>query len=504
MKKFFPFLCVLSLLFSVGCEDNDTYVEVDGQAPVLDIDATIQSEAGRTFVITGTITDADGIATISLVCPEIYLGKVIDIEDIYADSVVTNYALAYQFTTEADLAETDVFTIVVTVADLGGRTTSTNVTVTMDGDFTAPVFSSKPDASVTVLLLDENPSYSLKFTVTDDKGLASVVVASEALNIDQTIELDGELSYNYDETIELPDELASYEVTLVATDLFNLEVTYEMTIVVSRDLEDYSRIYLTVGDDPSVLTSDIMGIPMAVERTSEFLYTARFYNTEVNNEIYFIPQKSDLAPICIGADTEDGAVLNVASSADGVDPIILEVANTYYEIVVNTQDWTYTTTAYIPEDATLPYGNQYYWYDSDANDPYDYTLAVFGNGLEGYSWNQSGGALPLAQNPDNLYEVYADIVIGDYNDTYHTTNGGHIKFSYSIMRYDGWWNDPTGVSNIKWENAELNGLTEPEINVLGDDGGGDASDPGFEVPAHGTYRILYDSHLKRTRVYPID
>lgn len=510
MKKIFPFLCVLSLLFSVGCDDS-TYVEVDGLAPVVTItNATITSEAGRTFVIEGNIKDADGIATIALDCPEICLGKVIDIDKIYADSTVTDYELAYKFTADdEEIVESDVFTIAITVTDLGGRETAASVDVTMDGDFTAPKFVLAPGATVSVLQ-SAQPSYNLRFTVSDDKNLKSVNVKSESLNIDETVEVEG-FEYSYAKPIVLPADLASYEVVLTVTDAADLTTSTTTTLVVS-ELQNFGRIYLTEGDDPSVLTSDIMGIPMAVLSTGDFQYTARFYNTVENNEIYFIPQKNDLEPICFGTDVNDSTKLGIGGSPADVNPIILAEAGKYYEIVVNTKECTYTAATYTPTDDYLPYGNTYYWWDKPAEgDPYDYTLAMFVNGVEGYGWGQRGEAMSLAQNPDNLYEVFADFEITDYNDTYGSDKStpnpsldGHMKFSFSIKRYDGWWNDPTGVSSIKWEAYETLGLDEPEVNVIEKEGGSDASDPGFKVPAHGKYRVVYDSHLHRTRVFPIE
>lgn len=62
-----------------------------------------------------------------------------------------SYDLGYYF----DINRNEIgerFTVKVTVTDVGGRSISQDVLITMDGDFAAPVFSAAPDATVTVLM----------------------------------------------------------------------------------------------------------------------------------------------------------------------------------------------------------------------------------------------------------------------------------------------------------------------------------------------------------------
>ena len=63
MKKHFLNLALWALLpmslCVTGCSDDDTYPDVDGQTPVAEMNTLhIQTAAGRTFTIEGTLTDA--------------------------------------------------------------------------------------------------------------------------------------------------------------------------------------------------------------------------------------------------------------------------------------------------------------------------------------------------------------------------------------------------------------------------------------------------------------
>ena len=97
-------LCALALLgMTTACEDDKgDWPMVDGNAPTIALEAShIQSEVGRTFHIKGKIADADGIKSINLKCPALYLDKTIDIIGIYEEPL-KEYDLDYQFTTETN------------------------------------------------------------------------------------------------------------------------------------------------------------------------------------------------------------------------------------------------------------------------------------------------------------------------------------------------------------------------------------------------------------------
>ncbi|MDR1201991.1 MAG: hypothetical protein LBL58_10245, partial [Tannerellaceae bacterium] len=141
-------------LFFMGCKDDDGFSDVDGLAPVINLETEhVQTEAGREFTIEGTIEDNDGIGSIRLQCAELALDKTIDLLAL-RDTLVYHYELAYKFTTDKTFTG-DNLTVKITVTDVGGRTTEETLRITMDGDFTAPLFTAAPDVAVTVLLKNQ-------------------------------------------------------------------------------------------------------------------------------------------------------------------------------------------------------------------------------------------------------------------------------------------------------------------------------------------------------------
>lgn len=128
---------------ATGCSDDEKWGVVDGADPSLALHSEhLHTEAGRSIRIKGTLQDADGIKTISLVCPELKLNKTIDLIDIYGEPQ-NEYELDYKFKIQ-DGETGDNFKIKVTVTDVAGKVKEGELLVTMDGDFVAPVFEVSP------------------------------------------------------------------------------------------------------------------------------------------------------------------------------------------------------------------------------------------------------------------------------------------------------------------------------------------------------------------------
>ena len=201
-------------LWTTGCSDDDGYPDVDGQSPALTLTSDhIQTAAGRSFTIKGTVSDKDGIAAIKLECSDLNLNKTIDLIEIYEKPLET-YDLSYSFAIQKDEIG-EQFTVKVTIIDVGGRSVSQDVLVTMDGDFENPTFTVSPDASVTVLIKAET-KFNLRFSVKDDRALDYVTV--EIPGIDgyspRKLEVNGEKTFEFSEKIALPSIIQDYNCLL--------------------------------------------------------------------------------------------------------------------------------------------------------------------------------------------------------------------------------------------------------------------------------------------------
>ena len=98
------------------------------------------------------------------------------------------------------------FVVKVTVTDVGGRSVSRDVLVTMDGDFSAPAFTASPDKEVTVLIKQQT-SFKLSFTATDDRQLDYVLINIPGVEgyADKKVDAGGQSSLTHTERFTLPN-----------------------------------------------------------------------------------------------------------------------------------------------------------------------------------------------------------------------------------------------------------------------------------------------------------
>lgn len=465
-----------------SCSDDDDFTAVDNKQPVVDMAGHFQVEAGSTFTLTGTITDADGIRSITLQNSEMYLDKTINLLEIYGDSLITTYNLSYSYDAPSTWTPDMQLTVRVVVEDVVGNVTETSVLVTPDGDFTAPVFMSAPSGTVTVL--SQNPVYTLNCTVSDNKALKYVKVEIPDLGISDSISTGSTAQYSFTRRYDIPDEIGlSYAMRLTVGDEFDNVTTTESVLTVS-EMPDFAKMYLVDFTDASRMTSDLFGIPMLIEHTGEYQYVAHYYNSAAGTGVRFVPQKTDFYPICFGVDPTNEAVLT--SDPSQAQPIVLdEVA--YYEITFNSVTGEYSVQTYTPTDEPFPQGQMFT--ENGIEQPYELSLA--GAGLPGVgNWNTADPYL-LTQDANNPYLFYAEMDL---------TAGTSIEFTITPKSASGWWPEPFWRFEKPDENAGETNSGENEYNTPND---GNNMTP-VTVQTSGKYRFEFDTHLCRSKFYPIN
>lgn len=475
-KKCFSLLLII-LFFLSGCSDDDDFVDIDGLAPSIVLNtSSIKTEPGREFSIKAKIEDKDGIRSINLKNSALHLDKVIDLT---RQEVVYIFDLDYKIKTKKDL-EGDTFPIEIIVTDLGGRVSQETLTVTMDGDFTNPVFTVSPDATIAVLLKTET-RLNIKFTVVDNKALDRVIVEIPQLDYSKEITSfsNSGKTLEFNELIILPAAIATYDLALKAIDKAGLKATKESVITVS-EMPDFPKMYLTDVSDVSKLNSDIFGIPMLIDHTGKYTYKARYYSEAAGTEIRFVPQKTDFAPICFGKDPENNDILT--DNPDISLPIILP-AKGYYEINFNVKTGVYTVKAYTPTDIPVAIGTPMYLEPGKPeNGTIPLQIGLVGHGIPNAGKGSSAEPLILKQEETNkfLFYVEMDLVAGET-----------IEFIIQTQHSWGWWPEPFW----RWNNGE-----NPESNVAN----GGENPAKWAIKTSGRYMFKFDSHLKRSRFYPIN
>ncbi len=471
------FIAVLAAMtgtaFTACDDDENGFSAVDNQAPTIEADASFSAEPGSKFSIKGLIKDADGIASISLRNEGMHLDKTIDLLSIHADTIYKSYNLNYSYTCSEDWTDDDAFALVITATDVLGNKTEQTMTITGDGDETNPRFASAPADTITVLT--QNPKLTLNTTVTDNKELASIEVSIPDLNISESVAISGR-EYKLTKVFTLPETEGYYPATITVTDAKG-NATQITSVISVSEMPDFAKMYLADVSDASKLTSDLYGVPMLIEHTGEYKYTAHYYCQTAGTGIRFIPQKTDFEPICFGIDESTGLLTFDPSKAQ---EIILDKVG-YYEISFDAisgeytvEDWTPTTEALTLDGSTTVNFN-----DNSGDQPSQICLA--GSGLPNTpSWttNQNNDAFILNQDKANPYRLYREMSL---------TKGDKVSYTISQTHWWGWWPEPY------WR---FDGSDENEANVLN---GGDNMKE-VEVTVSGTYLFEFDYALLRSRI----
>lgn len=482
-KKCISLLLILLFLLN-GCSDDDGYSDVDGLPPTIVMSSSnIKTEPGREIIIKAKIDDKDGLRSINLKNAAFNLDKTIDLT---LDSIVYSFDLNYKYKIVKGL-EGDNFQLDVTATDRGGRTTTETVLVTMDGDFTNPVFTVSPDAAITVLLKTET-RLNVKFTVEDDKALEQVTIDIPEINYSREITTftNSGKTLEFNDPITLPSAVAIYNLTLKAVDKAGLETSKTSVITVS-EMPDFPKMYLSDVATVAELNSDVFGVPMRIERTAAYEYKANYYCQKAGTEIFFLPQKSDFTPICFGIDPADNTKLT--DDPDIAKPIVLTQANVYYEITFNVKTAIYKVKTYAIADAIDPVPHKFG----------SISLDTWG---DGGSWLQEFYFGYMTSNPKEVSRFTQDAT---NPHLYYLANplsleaGQKMNFVFHNWHSDGWWN----YCSWRIDNSD-----EPEIfNYYGDyknpawtkpNGADNWAKP--TVKQTGSYKLYFDAHLGRAKL----
>lgn len=434
-----------SALTVSSCSDDDNWKDVDSKAPSisLDVDAA-HTEPGMDITIKGLITDADGISTIKLECPELYLDKTIDIIAIYGEPL-KEYRLEYSMQTTRHL-EGENFVVKVTVTDIGGRQQVQEFGANLDADFTAPYFTAAPGEQITVLIKNQT-AIKLNVEIADNRVVDYAVIDLKKVVNGAQQPVDGfplrieggDKTLSYNNSIPVANEPATYKLTIEAADREVSEpahvITSESTITVT-ELPDFDEIYLADVASASELNSDVFGCPIAMDHVGAYKYRVIYYNEKAGTEIAFLGQKTDFGPICFAPSKENPAELG--DDPDEVDKIKLDQAETYYSFLVDTWNRTYTVSTYGISQAVSPVSHQHYG-ENELNTWVDWT--------PGAPWWQEWYFGP-ATGPDNVTRMEQDSKNPNIFYCYNMTpanfeSDGNMKFIVHNWHSHGWWNYTT-------------------------------------------------------------
>ena len=482
-KIFLQALALGTAAMLFACDDDETsYAVVDGALPTISMESKILAEPGRQFTIEATIKDNDGLKSIRLVNDEFYLDKTIDLIATHKE-VLNEYQLKYGYKPDTTFVETDKTVVTVTATDVLGNETTQNVTIQMNGDFTAPSFSVAPSDEIFVLLKDET-KLKLGFTAIDDKALGKISISIPDLDYNSEVtQFADAKKYVYSEFISVPSKLAEYEMVVELTDTAGYTTSKECVINVS-ELIDFPKLYLSDVETADELNSDLFGVPMLIDHGTEpFTYVAHYYASKANQGIRILPQKTNFDPVCFAADVNDKSKLG--SEYDATEPIVLPEVG-YYEIKINTKEWSYSVEKWEPTTAAMTLNGTTTVNFNDGSGDQPMQICLAGEGLPNtpnWKTNQNENAFMLTQDATNPYRLYAEMEL---------EQGTKVQFTISQTHWWGWWPEPFW----RFEANKDSDSHENEYNTLN----GGENMTAVTVQKTGKYLFEFDYALLRSRL----
>lgn len=468
---------IVVLLFSIGswgCDDDDKTWDADSDPELSLSTEKIHSEQGRTINIKGTIKDDLGIKSINININEWFLDK--DIQIFSADSLVKNYNLDYSFLIPKD-AEDKESIIKVTVYNIGDRSTSQDIKVYMDGDFKKPGMDIKKPVDGLTLAPEEEIPLDISVNLSDERQLGYFIIEESNLEFKDSISFMGRglRTASYTKTIILPATVGEYKFSFMLADSAGNTITKEHNVKASYD---FDKLYLADVSNDAELVSDLFGVPMLINKVKPYNFEGKYYAETPGTKIRFIPQTSSFNPHCYGIDPNNANKL--INNPHEAIPIVLDEVG-YYLITVDLENLTYNVESYVPT-------NEYFMPkmdqpndDSYIESTYFGKLGLVGKGFPEYpdqDWT-TWASIPFDRDPENNYRFYKTIDLE-----------GEVEFIFQPEHPWGWWPEPF------WR---FDRSTDPERNVA--NGGENFK---ANVLDRTTYKIIFDSHLNRSKAILIE
>jgi hypothetical protein len=196
-------------------------------------------------------------------------------------------------------------------------------------------------SDVSDLIIDSaGKSITLKAKISATNGLQKVEVLYAPWNVGVTINsFTDAKNYSLSQAVTIPlnAALKLHSLTIKATDQGGNENFTEVKVGLQN--LNYNKLYMADVTDPALLTSDLFGVPMLMNKTGSHTYDITYYARANNVSLKFIPSKTMFTPVAIGVDPANSQKL-VTDAAASL-PVVL-TAKGYYKITVNTLLLTYS------------------------------------------------------------------------------------------------------------------------------------------------------------------
>jgi len=485
----FSFL-ILSALFLTTCEKKDEPVN-DPNPPVIYLASdNISTAPDHIFWIKATLSDDVGLKKVNLLKSDWYLDKDINL----SDSIRKEYSLLYKFPTPSDAAGEE-HTLMISVEDLGGNITTSEVPILFNKDIQAPEIKiTSPTEGVNPI-----PGDKMRFfiEVLDNTGIDSFAVNATELGIDTLIVFDPvNPRYIFVKDYIIPELISdgTYFINVLANDSTGNETVQIISIVVGTVA--VGEVYCVGGASWSGWDTPDNPMLMRQDPENEGWYEIITYSFGIQdyNGVKFLGQRA-WGPLNWGLDPNDESQM---IDDEGSEKIILEEEG-YHKVRFSPDELAYSTEFVGASTAVLS------------------EMYLLGSGITGMdnAWLDPGTALPMTQDPDNPYIFtatveFTDIGVDDWGANFvFTANKNDInEFSLGFRYFpyetlDPEWLDWYGyvVGDL---SLNLDPVTQDELANISDFPPSDGYWNGVPYIAWymqaGTYNIVLDYHIRHASV----
>jgi hypothetical protein len=316
-----------------------------------------------------------------------------------------------------------------------------------------------------IIITTLGAEFIMEADLKDDVGLKSFTLRYDDWYLFNTVSLadsSNPKNYRLKYKFRMPDTAANkiHSITLTATNVGNKETSRQYKISLNTD---FPKMYLTETTDPAKLTSDLLGVPMLMNKLGSYTYEVVYYSSTANSKVWFIPGKTSVKPIMYGLSPANNTKLT--GDFTTAQPISLPAVG-YYRININTLSLTYSITALPAPNPAAAFAQ----------------VAIAGRGFTDYPTMNYQNTLPniilLDKDATNPYLFSKLVKVGiPAGQTYTTA-------AFIFTTNNGWTNF------WRFDNG-----ADPEATVF--NGGTDAALTISSTPVE--YKVTFDTYTNRTK-----
>ncbi len=453
-------------------------------------DNIISGAPGKKMTVRAELKDDVGISSFRITYPEWQLDNTVNVAAYYPDQALNSYIMEYSFLIPSDADESKTHEMEYVVTNLGNLSSESQIIVTMDGDYEAPViFNEFPGNNSTVPPED----LRLRFEVTDNVSLDYVVIEIPAFNYyDSITSFEDPKHFSFDKKINVQD-WETYKYYIRASDKFGNQNSINVTFHVG--IPTITHMFLVDKSTQAELDRYLIGTTLRMETTeTDNEHTIVYYCAEEGTPLRFMENFSSFSSsnFLYGVDGET-LVENAMDS-----PYVLN-AKGYYWITINTELLTFEITGPVAPDAltdarTIP------------TEPW-----LYGRGVDGNfgGWDTYSDYMTI--DTDNKYLFHLDTKLGD------AENDGYCEGCIGIeLNGNTEWDDEYIWEDILWfgyhwfqdgvidEVDENGGKPEGWAGLAGQlETWSDDEENYWNVwtDMSVTYHVTQDMYTRQTRIY---